>query len=708
MGIQGNYFHRDHAFLHSGSGVPISLKPFTSLDLESEPAVIDWLKVAAKELSDYYGGYRRLQQENIGIYAGDSLKDDGLWDGRSLVRPANAFGEKTNMLRPLVETHVSRLSGSRAFVSVLPVHSSEFADLSASKTAESMLNMSFLDRKVDQKCEDAARCMLVCGAAYMLVEWDNTIGPPMKSLEEGLPVLDDNGNPKMDEDNNPIMMRPDIRIGDVNYRVLRPDQVLEQPGRWGDNVDWVIVMDMVDVYKLREQYPTLADQIKPADSDLERRGFMRKEIEQQTPVYTLYHKATPSLPHGRMISCTPDVILENVDLPYPSLNKYGLLPIARLHDMQLPGFALPLPLTVMESAKPYQKMHNDVDRHIRRNLSLQAPKWIVNQGAGVRLSHLNSGANIVQYKGDASMAPSLQSPATTPAEMFNYRSTLGSEMQQVSGASHAFNTPPPNTRAASMLEHQEEQEFRRAEPLIKHYNNFQSDIGKIALGIMADKYDEADGRMLKLTAHGSSTAFMRLQVSDLMGPFDIKFERTSALPESKQGRLNEAARLFQSGLIDEQQYKKIIGYDADPELADAKTKAFEKQLLEIDLITRQHQIQPPLEHEDHVEHLRALYPLIQSIEFGEMPPEIQAQIVSHAMAHEMFAWKRAQVSQIYALRVLEHVHWLFFSALPEAMPVGMGNPGTPIENLATERLTTPGLTKPSEGILPGPENPEAV
>lgn len=712
MPISGRSFFSDHAFVgNNGSRTPVCIMPFTQLDLDDDVKVIDWVKGASGELMDYYQSYRDLYRSNIEMYVGAGLESTSLWGGQVHATTRVPPKAKTQLLRPIIESHVARLTSSRTNISVLPVHANDFSDIAAAKNAEQVIQQSFRSQNLNDKFEKAGRCTLVCGASYMLMEWDNALGPPLDILEEGIPVLDDEGNPKLDEEDQPIMIRPDIRMGDVGYRLLRPDQVLEQPGCWGQDVDWVIVLEMVDVYRLRQTYPTVAELIKPAGSQLADFGnsvSLNKTSENQALVYKIYHRATPHFPNGRQVICTDDVILENTDLPYPSLNKYSMLPIARLEDMSIPGYELPLPLTVMEAGKPFQYLHDRINHNILRNLSLQTPKWIVHSGSGVKLAHLNNATNVVQFKGDASMAPRMDSPRTTSGEVYNYRQQLQTEMQVATGSSHILNVPPPNTRAASMLEHQEEQEFRRSEPLIRHMNDFQANVARIALAIMADKYDDSDGRTIKLAGHMGSKAFLKLKIADLMGPFDIIFERTSALPESKQGRLNEAARLFQLGLISADQYKKIIGYNADPELADADTKAFEKQLLENDLIIRGHEIEVPLEFEDHVEHLKAIYPIVQSSEFAEMPDELKQRMVAHAMAHEMYAWRRAQVSQVYALKVLKDVQWLFFSALPEAMPVGINNPGTPVENLVTERLTTPGLVQPSQNIVPGPDSPESV
>ena len=89
-----------------------------------------------------------------------------------------------------------------------------------------------------------------------------------------------------------------------------------------------------------------------------------------------------------------------------------------------------------------------------------------------------------------------------------------------------------------------------------------------------------------------------------------------------------------------------------------------------------------------------------------MPDEIKSQYISHAMAHEMFAWKRAQISLGYAIKVTQHVKWMFFSALPAAIPVSVDAPVSPAaDEILQERAVTPGLVKPQQA---GPDNPELV
>jgi len=431
-----------HGFVNPSGITPVSIDPFTSVDLENETDVLRWMMDTSEQLLQYYAPYRRMYAENIAVYTGMPFSEAAFaWSGGAWDRPImnKQSRNQLNVIQPIIEAHLARITQSRAKVSVLPVHNNEYKDLSAAKTAEKLIEMSFRDRKMNDRLEDASRIMLVCGHSYLLAEWNPEIGPAMPELEEELPVLnEDTGEPEVDEDGNPIMIRPDYKIGDVDYRAMMPDQILEQPSRRWEDKDWVIRMETEDVYKLRERYPTVALDIKPAELHpslaAENTMWKKNKSENQTPVLYLYHKATKAHPEGRLIIATPDVVLENTTLPYPTLNKAGLLPIVRLHDTLPPGYEMPLPLTVLQSGKAYQRLFNNINSNITRNMSLNVPKWIVHSGSGVRLAHLNNTSNIVQYKG--SVRPTLDSPASTPAEFFAYRDRIRQELEQTTGASH--------------------------------------------------------------------------------------------------------------------------------------------------------------------------------------------------------------------------------------------------------------------------------
>lgn len=703
------------SFFGNGSGAhtPISIKPLTPNVVSNEEDTLTWIKETADKLGDYYSSYRSLYRDNLSVYVGDRVGGDSLsssqaiWNNDTLVRNPSPGRKDLNIMQPLIEAHLARLISSRASISVLPVHTNEFHDLQAAKTSERMIDQSFETNKMSDKFELSGRQSLICGHSYILVEWNNQIGPPLSSISEPILMLDDDDNPVQDDEGNDIIVHPNIRMGDVDYKVLRPGQVMEQPGKRWEDKNWIITLELKDVYETQLEYPSVANEIKAGSGGSNKDTWIRKqaeELEHQVLIITVYHKATRVFPNGWKLVATPDVLLESEEFDFPTLNSYGMLPIARLDDTCVPGYELPLPMSVMEAGKGYSETFNKVDKVLRKDLSLSVPKWITHKLSGVNYQQLNTASSVVSFKGN--IAPQLVRPSSTSGDFFAYRNGLLQEMKQNTGSSHVFNSPPSNTRATSMLEHQEEQEFLRAEPSIRHMNDFMARVAKIGLAIMADRYSENEERVLKLMGSTGPSAYIRLETADLMGPYDIKFERTSALPESKQGRINAALAMFDNGLIDKNQFMKAINYSSDPDFMTAETKAYEKQLLENDLMNRGQQIEPPLEYEDHVEHLKAIYPVIESIEFSEMPDEIKSQYITHCMAHEMFAWRRAQVSLKYSIKVADQVQWKFFSSLPAAIPVSADNPAAPMgDEILKERATTPGL---SQAQPPGPDNPTAI
>ena len=188
----------------AGDGVPINfeLRPLSAVNLDDSDEVLGWVKETSENLVDYYSAYRDLYYDNMMLYLGIEKKDDwvswtygsDLTDYRKRSRTSNF-----NLIQPIVESFVSRLSSSRSSVSVLPQHSNEYKDLAAAKTATSLIEQSFRANKADRLFESAARTMLVTGAAYVAIEWDDNAGPlkpeAMASSQRAIQKVDEQGNP---------------------------------------------------------------------------------------------------------------------------------------------------------------------------------------------------------------------------------------------------------------------------------------------------------------------------------------------------------------------------------------------------------------------------------------------------------------------------------------------------------------------------------
>lgn len=660
------YPHSQFNLLGTGSLIP-KIKSIQDVDLNNEGEIVNWFQEAAVSLSEFYSSWYSMCRENISFYTGQTPFDQYLsWAGDIPIAVAKDKSSKTNYVAAIVETHVARLTSSRAAITVTPVHSNEYRDKSAAKTSEQVIKTIFRDRKLDEKAEKVVRHTLVCGSGYLLIEWDPKAGP-----------LGEDGTP----------------LGDVNYKILNFNEIMCEPAPL-EEMDWFIEIDRVSTERLNEQYPGIGLEpdtwnpfIQGDDSTLV--GFNHDEA---TTVLTLRHKAVPNLPQGLKIRVTRNNLLEIGEMDCEILAQKGKLPLCRLDDVVPPGMILPIPLTILEAAKGPQAQVNQLNKIINRNITVSAPKWVVRRGS-VSLEHLNNAAGILQYRGERE--PRLLTASSVPSEIFKYRETLLNDIHQTTGAfKQSFGSSAPNTRAGVMLEFHEEQEFKRAEPLIKRYNNFIADVADITLAYAACYYSDEDERTVKVMGDRTGGAFRRFQAADLTGTYDIKIERSSALPDSKEGKLRwitQLATLF-PGKFDWEQVKKALDFGSDKDLVTSETAAYELQCLENDLIYQGINIKAPETYQDHLSHLKALYPLIDSIEFAELPVDVKKKFLDHARAHEMMAWQRGMTNPMYAQQITVNLpqYPKVFVTLPSIQPFTVEAPVPPpaMGNMAEQPQVT--------------------
>lgn len=698
----------------------VSIKPLWMIEdydqVGKTKDLVNWFDQTHAALSNLYQSFFLSYYENLTVYtARHRYNVPRVWmntDYQDYTTASNrptSQRSRVNLLQKMIETHVSRLTSSRAMVAVNPADSNSWNAKSAAKSSERVLKTIARSRQIDELVTKTTRTMLICGEAWILAFWNPELGafdPQLQSKQ--VPLLDEQGLPKKDEKGNPVFLRSDTRIGDIDYKPLLPFQVLPQPGSYNqDETDWVLVRDMVDIYKLRQKYPQFAEDIKPNRStDWASRLPKDKggHMEDRVQLNTLYHRSTSQLPNGRLIICTPDIILENTDLPYPSLNKERELPLIRLTDVDVPGIDRGVALTVMESGKYLQDTINRMTNVILRNFSASAPKWLV-AGNSVSKELLgNNAPSVVSYRG--SLEPKFVSPPSTPQEFFLFRDQLIKDLEKTTGVFPvSMGDAPPNTRAEKMLAFHEEQEFKLAEPLIKKQNDAVRRLFKITLSIVADRYDDSDGRLAQIIGKSGAPYLIPFKSSDLSGEYTIDVQRTSALPESREGKIDYAIRLKQAfpALWSDEQALEAIDLGATEEMVTTATAARDLATMENELLSTGDAIPDPEKCQDHFVHLKAHYPLINSISYQQLPDPLRKIIELHVTAHEMFLWSQATANPNIAVRLAELPLFPAFLSAPAPTPISAQNPVPAPQMQGTARPQQGGVASPSgeSGSVPG-------
>ncbi|MBK7497375.1 MAG: hypothetical protein IPI28_18970 [Candidatus Omnitrophica bacterium] len=157
-------------------------------------------------------------------------------------------------------------------------------------------------------------------------------------------------------------------------------------------------------------------------------GKYHFEESDDVPIFTLYHKKTPSMPNGKMA-----IALDKETTLYSGAIPYRNMPLRRLttstHLSWNFGYTLAYDLL------PLQNGLNILDSIIITNQSTYGVQNIIAaRGSNVQASQLAGGLNLIEWDViEGGAEPHALNLTSTPAEIFNYRGTLVQDLQLISG-----------------------------------------------------------------------------------------------------------------------------------------------------------------------------------------------------------------------------------------------------------------------------------
>jgi len=542
-----------------------------------------------------------------------------------------------NHLYDLTESHVSRTSRFKPSVQFLPTND-DFHDKQASKLAKRLFDhLSYLEH-LDAKSRSAVRFSRVAGEGYLFIEWDPDKGPvspkwtaAKEQYGDKVPLLDANGNPEKDELGNEITIDKPVKIGDVCLKIIRPEMLMFDTKYEFDDAKFFFHTEECHVEELRADYPKKADQIKVNADERVEEYYATTEKRERTSTrkITFWYKPDKYLPKGRKIVFTPDVVLENKEYPY----EHGEWPFERLTDIDIPGEMHARSFYI--NARQITAQINNLTTMAVRNIKLaSSPKWMVPKGS-VKLEQLNNNTGLVQYQGP--QPPVLSTPSTIAPEIFNLRTMLKEDVQQVSGV-HGVSRgePPAGVKAGVALQFLNEQENERASSFIAKYNEFIRRVGDKMVKVCSQYYDESDERTIAVIGKNDEYSRVPFDMKTLSRPFDVRIQNSSALPESKAQRIQtilDLAERFPT-LVGEDQVADMIDFGQADKWYDEATAAVRAAERENEMMMDSHVIQPA-EYEIHLQHWRVHVTEIQKPGFVDLPAEVQDTIKDHVLAHEM-------------------------------------------------------------------------
>jgi len=631
------------------------LPPFFTLKNKSKDDILTWLKDTVEYRARSHQEFYRVCRNNLIAYSGRYHHNAGRRQSESLeynYRPQRRTTKYfVNHLYEMTENLVSKMTRVKPAVEVIPAND-EFEDLNSAKAVDLLLKHLWYINDSDTILQKMHRHKYIFGNAYLMIDWDTTLG----DLHPDYVLL--RNKKQLDK----LPKGAPIRTGDVRYDVLLPWNILVDPDKeWGKS-KVLFKQECMHLEEARDKYPEHAKALKASKNAFEFSLQSLKDIKKANHIliHTMWHKADDHFPKGRKIVFTNELILEDGELGF----SHGEFPVIRLTDIDVPGSVHGI--SRYQQALNMQTSHNNLSQSIMKNEFLMAaPKWMMPRGA-CKLDQLANGRTIVQYQGP--VAPQLVQMNPTSSTTFDFRDRIENDLGKIMGV-HAVSRgePPKGITAAVALQFLNEQETERGMTDIAKHNLVIREIAIKTVSTAGDYYEIDDGRMIRILGRENKHMVKYFDAANLHKDYDIRIQNSSAIPQSQAARMERILQTMQysPGLFTPERWAELLEFGSTEKMHTLVTAAIHSAESENEDILEGLPSEEPKEWEDHITHLRVHYKKMQQRSFKEDVTEENRQaFIMHVKVTEMLAAEIAEKNPLFAAKLAEIEQYPMFYEAP--------------------------------------------
>lgn len=673
-------FEEDENFIDSES-----VKPFFTVSKNKEDK-LKWLNQVKDSL--LYNAEHRTQQQRLFLKAYRGLSTDN-YNSRKDYNTDKRF-QKTNKfiinhIHDLTETKVSQMTRLKPAVEVLPAND-EYEDKASAKVVSYLIKHIFYQNNLDYMMQQMHRNCRIMGESFLFITWNKDLG----DLDPTYVEAKNAGLDKIQlEDGSTIDLRTPIHIGDVEYKIELPWRVFLQRTTSFDKCEYLFRVSTKATEELKKDYPGKASKIMEEEDvkmfDVE--SLQDRFLENQTVVWEFWHVKNKYNPEGAYVKFTKDVILEDTSLPY----SHGKLPVLRLTDLDVPNVLNGV--SRYETILPIQRMYDNINTLMVKNIYLTAhAKWMMPRGAA-KIEQLGNDNTIVQYQGN--QPPMLVQANPNPPEVYSYRESLKQEMQTVYGSQGiARGEVPKGITAASALQFLNEIENERNSTDISKHAFLVKDLAKMTISVCGDNYRMDDGRMIRIVGKNNSTLVKYFDSANLSKAYDIRFDNSTGLPETKAAKIQRIMDTMQRNpnLFSPERWEELLDLGDTDRMQRLAVESLKSADSENEDLLAGNFVGDPEDWEDHIAHWDSHVKAMQSRSFKEEAPlEIKEKFKEHVYITEELMMEKAANSPLFQAQLAQlklfpiFYHTNFTTPLSaehqEAMVQGQSNRGEPVSGV---------------------------
>lgn len=631
--MASNFLYSDNDTAGRSSGN--NDKPFFKVISAEDGELLDWLKTTIEHLEEEAKDRIEQMKENLNIYRGIAQKKLIRTSDRdaNLLRLNKVQKFMVNHLFDLTETKVSQMTRIKPDVEVHPTND-DWNDRTSSKVVKLVVKHLWYINNIDYIMQQMHRHARIFGESYCFPTWNPFKGDLHPSVHRakayGVPVTA-------------------VKTGDIEYEIELPWRVFLHRKESYDKCEYLFRLKLVPTEELKADYPEMAEDIHGGDRyiSMDTSSLQEEMIEDQTIVYEFFHKKTDKVGEGAYIKFCKDCILERSE----SLFSWEGLPVVRLTDLDVPG--LLNGVSRYEAIAPLQRMYDNIQTLIVKNIYMGAhAKWLMPRGA-CKIEELGNDNTIVQYQGP--VPPTLVTHNTTSPEVFNYAESILRNMQVIYG-SHGVSRGevPKGITATSALQFLNELEAARSTTDIAKHAFTVIDMARQTISLVGDNYKLDDGRLVRIVGDNNSYLLRRFDTAHFHKAYDIRFENSSGLPESKSAKYQRILDAMQRypEMLSPERWSDLLDMADIEKMNTILTSAIQAADSENEDILAGRPVAPPQEWEDHIAHWESHVQMIQARVFKEeTPPEFREDMKDHIFWTEEAMLLKAQVNPLFGAKI---------------------------------------------------------
>lgn len=666
------------------------VKPLYNIQINNDNEVLEWFRECSFGLSEYFRSLFREQKSNLAYFIGAGVNPN--WSSpytQIYANTSDMFSSSEqifiNDMYRLVMDQVTLIISHELVPDVLP-NTEDYSDKVACNVVKDWLeSMNYTLGTEEWRFRWEVQKKMF-GEAFCIVMWNPEMGDihPLakKYVDEDIDMVDEDGNEISDISSNPVKLRKNMRIGDIELVNPMPWDVMIDPQINTKDSNWFYWVEYREVDYLKKKYPKFNWDSKTdrgPDTQYDFYSNTEKENPNRRKIIYLYHRSHEFMPEGRYIVVSDEHVLVNKPITMPTIINNQDLPLVHFKDLDIGMGNRGSPI-LFRNCRNLSDANNKITNQIYNNLEMESPKMFVHETSGVDAQRMPNGTTAIEWHGN--IKPTIECPQTNTPSIFNFQQNISKAMDQLALQNPLVKGETPNAQLDSFiaLQYFEDQRTQLAAPSIKGHIRSMEQLFRLMITIAKDKYRPDDGRLIKILGKHNTYQLKYFDPINLQKSYDVHITTTGNLANSKAARtqmLLSIKREFPPMLSDEV-FMDMLGLSHSKKFMNAITAAVSTAESENQDMMSGKPVLSPTRFEDLIAHWDAHRIPMQTLDFKQSPAEVQELFIGHVAATEKLMFEQAAENPLFGDKLGQLRQFpMFYTPKPvnEPIPQPMGEEG---------------------------------